>query len=370
MVNDICIVGTGMIGRSFIDLCGSYCPEATLHTFDTNLEALTLVNNSRVHRCNSLKELVTMADRFVFCAAPWSSFIEVVRSLDEMPKRMIVGIARPPTEETWYEFNEQFSDRKDLIIPCIGLEPGLTEVLLGNVLDQEESWKLLEIQCGGIVLPVPQNPLKYKRLFGDLHLPFDWKQSYYLEFGRIRSTERFSGLELIDILEFGQLECYHDGLRVPLVKHPSLKTVRKVTQKTIRWPGHRNCLNILRELGMLSNEVDPIVNPIAPKRFFEIVNQNLLTLSLEDRTVTILRIKATNNSNETRNISLFFRDLHGQNSMALATCLPAFFFIKYYSEVTSIHSGVMLPESVIRGDLFFDLLNFLTSHNVEVNNNV
>jgi saccharopine dehydrogenase-like NADP-dependent oxidoreductase len=363
-LKNICVIGAGMMGRSFMELCRVNYPDLTLHVFDNDSDALTKIKQSNTHTYTSLSQLQEQANQFVFCACPWSAFVEAVETFEDA-NRMIVGIARPPSKDEWTDFTTRFAYRKDLIIPCIGIEPGLSEIILANMLDQEEKWKSIEIQCGGLVLPIPKNPLKYKRLFGDLHLPFDWKKAYLVEQGQIVATERFSGLESLKH-ELGELECYHDGLRVPLIEHPALQDVKTITQKTIRWKGHIRCLKILKEFGLLNSTNHPKAPSHTPKRFFEILNQKQLSLHEKDKTLSILQIIATNHSNEAQQLSIHFKDVQGQNSMAIATNLPGLFLIEHYAELITAHNGIFLAEKIIRGSLYQKLLAFLSSYQAEV----
>lgn len=361
----ICVIGTGMIGRSFIDLCQACYPELALHAFDKNSNALALIKDPNVHIHQSLAEIQKQADRFVFCACPWNGFLEVVESFDD-DKRMIIGISRPPSLDDWLTFSKRFANRKDLIIPAIGIEPGLSEILLANMLDKEEKWKSVEIQCGGLVLPIPNNPLKYKRLFGDLHLPFDWKKAYLIEQGKAVTTERFSELEYLKHEELGDLECYHDGLRIPFINHEGLNRVEKITQKTIRWKGHTKCLTTLKELGLLSNQIHPQIQTHTAKQFLQIINRELLSLNQEDKTLSILQIKATDHSNKASLLSIEFYDALEQNSMALATNLPGLFFLENFLALSSTNHGVILAEEIVRGSLYSKLLNFLSNYQAKI----
>ena len=365
-MEEICVFGTGMIGRSFINLCTTRYPEFKIHAFDHSLEAINKISQSSVLKYSRLSDVLEHAGKFIFCATPWKGFREIVNCLDDRENRIIIGIDRPPSLGDWKEFIKKNNHRKDLIIPCIGIEPGLSEILLCNLLDKNQLWSSIEINCGGLVLPIPQNPLKYKRLFGDLHLPFDSKKAYYIKYGHPVATERFSGLEYFEHPNLGWLECYHDGLRMPLVEHLNLNAVEKITQKTLRWKGHSDCIRTLTKLGVIDKNIYQNLSSYTPKRIFEIINKDLLSLKEEDVTISLLNLKAIDNFGNTRLIYLTFSDLHELNSMELATILPGLFLIQLFSRLRTNHKGVVLPENIIRGELFEKLITNLLEYQVQV----
>jgi saccharopine dehydrogenase-like NADP-dependent oxidoreductase len=150
------------------------------------------------------------------------------------------------------------SKAKISILPDCGMSPGLGSILAGHAiskLDQVESVHMLN---GGLPeKTVP--PLGYVITWSvkDLIDMYSRKVNIVKE-GKIVQTEAMSGLEKIDFPGVGKLEAFYtDGLRTML---HTVKNVKDMWEKSLRYPGHVGKIKLLKALGFFSDKPVEIGN--------------------------------------------------------------------------------------------------------------
>jgi lysine 6-dehydrogenase len=187
------------------------------------------------------------------------------------------------------ETNSACRRRGITIIPACGLAPGLTNILAMAASEPMERVDEVHIKVGGIP-EEPRPPLNYRIVFS-----FQAVLEEYLRKARIIKNRRIvdvpalSGLETIYFRpSVGKCECFYtDGLST-LVQ--TIRKVREMDEKTIRWPGHAEQIMSLIDCGLL--ETKPISyhgQPIAPREFVSNVLSDRLALGKE-RDLTLLRV--------------------------------------------------------------------------------
>ena len=137
-----------------------------------------------------------------------------------------------------------------VVVDC-GVAPGLSSMLAGFAAASLAVCERVVIYVGG--LPVERRwPFEYQAGFS----PSDVIEEYVrparvVENGRTVIKEALSDPELIDIPGLGTLEAFvTDGLR----SLPETIGARFMTEKTLRYPGHRHLMHALRDSGFFSKE--------------------------------------------------------------------------------------------------------------------
>jgi lysine 6-dehydrogenase len=175
------------------------------------------------------------------------------------------------------------------VVPACGFAPGLSNILAKAGIDQMDKVEEVHIKTGGIP-ERPTPPLNYRIVFSfDAVLEEYSRKARIVRNGKIVDVEALSGLETINFLPpIGKCECFYtDGLSTLI---HTVKGVREMSEKTIRWPGHVAQIRTLIECGLLESR--PITyrgKKIIPKDFVGQILTDRLALR-DERDLTLLRV--------------------------------------------------------------------------------
>lgn len=247
----IIVLGAGMVGSAIArDLCVHY--HVTVADIDANrLHALQADHPLTTIVCDlsnptAVREIVRDGD-LVIGAVPGFLGFQVLRAVIEAGKN-VVDISF---------FDEEPFDLDELarthgvtaVIDC-GVAPGMGNIILGHHATHM-TVEHFDCMVGG--LPVQRTwPYQYKAPFS----PSDVIEEYtrparQMINGRIAIKPALSEPEMVDFEPVGTLEAFNtDGLRTLLRTVP----VPNMTEKTLRYPGHRELMHVLRETGFFSQE--------------------------------------------------------------------------------------------------------------------
>ena len=152
------------------------------------------------------------------------------------------------SEEPSEEISEEAEDNGSIIIADFGLAPGITNMLVGLV----DKPKNVEILVGGNPIH-PKPPLFYNPRFeADTLMEEYVRPARIIRDGKSVILEPLSEPEMVFFEGVGVQEGFvTDGLR-SLLYYNSLENA---VEKTLRWPGHRDRIALLKEMGMLSPEI-------------------------------------------------------------------------------------------------------------------
>jgi saccharopine dehydrogenase-like NADP-dependent oxidoreductase len=168
--------------------------------------------------------------------------------------------------ENCLELNKHAREAGVTIIPDCGLAPGISNILVGHASKMIDNVRTVHIMVGG--LPERQvPPLDYVITWSPENLIDEYtRKAKIVEDGELVEVEALSGLEEVEFPDVGRLEAFYtDGLRtLPY----TIKNVKEMWEKTLRYPGHAEKIRFLRALGFFGKE-PVVVNGvrISPKRF-------------------------------------------------------------------------------------------------------
>lgn len=132
-----------------------------------------------------------------------------------------------------------------------GVAPGLSHILVGHARTRLDETRSAAIYVGGLP-EVRERPYEYKAVFS----PSDVIEEYlrparFVENGRPVVRPALSEPELVDVPGVGTLEAFNtDGLRSLLHTTP----IPDMKEKTLRYPGHRELMAVLRDTGFFGTE--------------------------------------------------------------------------------------------------------------------
>jgi len=141
------------------------------------------------------------------------------------------------------------------IIPDCGLAPGLATVLAADALRRMDKVSELHLRVGG--LPVdPKPPLDYMLLFNPGGLVNEYKERpVVIRGGKVMTVEPLDELEEVVFPEpFGRLEAFNTSGGTSTLPQTLLGKVDQLDYKTIRYPGHRDKVKCMMELGLFDEE--------------------------------------------------------------------------------------------------------------------
>jgi lysine 6-dehydrogenase len=176
-----------------------------------------------------------------------------------------------------------------LITDC-GVAPGMCNSLAVAGMERLTRARDVKIYCGG--LPVnPKPPLGYKVVFNlEGVIGNYFGKSYVLRNGRVKLEPSFSGREEIQFGRFGKLEAVITGGATSTCPWTFRHILRNYDYKTLRYPGHYDKIQLLKDLGLL--ETVPVqINGyrVAPRDVFVAVAGPKIAFA-KDRDLLIQRV--------------------------------------------------------------------------------
>jgi saccharopine dehydrogenase-like NADP-dependent oxidoreductase len=246
----VCVLGAGMVGSAMAkDLSEKF--EVT--ACDLNKENLRIFSKSIVNTIQAdlsnrkeIQKLVSGFD-FVVGALPGFMGFESVKNVIEAGKN-IVDISFFP--EDAFELDKLAKKNNVTAIVDFGVAPGMSNFILGYYYNRMKVNKF-DFMVGGLP-KVREWPFQYKAPFSPVDVIEEYtRPARMMENGKVVTKEALSEPELIYFDEIGTLEAFNtDGLRSLLktMKIPDMK------EKTLRYPGYRDIIAVLKSAGFLSTD--------------------------------------------------------------------------------------------------------------------
>jgi saccharopine dehydrogenase-like NADP-dependent oxidoreductase len=267
----IIVLGCGNIGSVAAKDLSENLPSTEIVMSDVNKnraeEAASKIGQGNVSwekaDATNRSELVSIIKKFdlaVGALPGWMGYRACEASISA--KVDIVDVSYMP--EDVMTLNKDALKANVCIIPDCGMSPGFGSILVGRAvskLDQVESVHMLN---GGLPeKPVP--PLGYVITWSvkDLIDMYSRKVNIVKD-GKIVQVEAMSGLEEIEFPGVGKLEAFYtDGLRTLLY---TVKDAKDMWEKSLRYPGHVEKIQLLKDLGFFNEEPIEVENLKIPPR--------------------------------------------------------------------------------------------------------
>ena len=283
----------------------------------------------------------------------------------------IVDLSGPARKEG-KEINEAAEKAGVTIIPGCGLEPGLTDMLAAYGMDMLDSVEAIDIWCGGIPKK-PKPPIDYKIVFGGPYLPLQPGMVKIIEDGKVREVKRYTLGEPVCFEGIDQtLECFYDRFPETLYEVEKFKSVRRCTNKTVRYLGYCEKVRFLDECGLLNREaIEFKGHKVVPFEVFSKIIYPRVRLEEGEKDITVLRVvvEGVKDSCETcytYEMVDFYDDHRGVTSMARTTGYTAAIVARMLGRSDISKKGLVPPVKVIRGSLFRKLLEELSGRDIQV----
>jgi saccharopine dehydrogenase-like NADP-dependent oxidoreductase len=255
-------------------------------------------------------------------------------------------------------------------IPDCGLAPGISNILVGHAVTKLEEVEAVHIMVGGIPeKPVP--PLGYTITWSPESLIDEYtRKSKIVRRGKKIEVEALSGLEEITHPTFGRLEAFYtDGLRTLL---QTMKDVDDMWEKTLRYPGHAEKIELLKALGFFDVEkieIDDI--SISPRKFTaKLFERKLLKPQVRDIVILEAHVSGIEEGKRTTyayHLLDFYHQKQRITAMARTTAYPMSIVAQLVLRKRLKEKGVVPLEKIGMNDELFKLfLDGLRSRGITV----
>jgi len=235
------------------------------------------------------------------------------------------------------------------IVPDCGVAPGISNLLVGHAVSKLDQVEDVHIMVGGLPEePVP--PLGYTVTWSVEGLIDEYtRRARIVEDGEVVEVEALTGLEEIEFPGVGKLEgFYTDGLRTLL---HTVKGVKNMWEKTLRYPGHAEKIKLLKALGFFDEHPIELENArFSPRR----VTVKLLEEKLrrpEIRDMVAMRVKVSGVEAGSRKRYVYhlldrYDESRRVTAMARTTAYPASIIAQLIIRKTIKEKGVIPLEKL------------------------
>jgi len=250
--------------------------------------------------------------------------------------------------EDCFALNHIAKKQKVFAVVDCGVAPGMDNIILGY-LDTKMEINKFECLIGGL----PQKrqwPFNFKSLFSPVDIIQDYTgPARYVENGEVVERAALSDCELMDIKRVGTLEAFNtDGLRT-LIK--TMDHIPYMKEKTLRYPGHCEYIQVLKAAGFFSTE--PLeINGVefSPLEVSAKILENnwYLSNNEEEFTVTRTTIEGDNNGKKRRYIYRMHDKTDKKNNISSVARTNAYTATAVANFVlqNKIEEGICAPESL------------------------
>ncbi|HYB06662.1 MAG TPA: saccharopine dehydrogenase C-terminal domain-containing protein [Nitrososphaerales archaeon] len=253
-----------------------------------------------------------------------------------------------------------------VLIPGCGLAPGLGGVLLAHALKELGGGDEGHILVGGLPQD-PKPPFGYKLVFSIVGLLREYiEDARVYRNGKLVKVRPFSTVETVEFAPpIGTLEAFcTDGL-ASLVY--TMKGMRVMDEKTLRWPGHAEKMNLLMESGFFSREKVKVGGAeVAPLELsWAILGKKLA--EGDPRDLTVMRVIARGRKAEiTYDMVDRYDENKGVTSMGKTTGYTASIAAQMLGAGKVAGKGVIPPEKALEGELVSSLISELDHRGVKI----
>ncbi|RKX70703.1 saccharopine dehydrogenase [candidate division WOR-3 bacterium] len=258
----------------------------------------------------------------------------------------------------------------------MGFAPGLSNITVGEGIRKMDVAERAIARVGGIPSKeaARKHPLRYMITWAFEHVLREYMiKLNVIKDGKIVEVDAGTDLEKFRFNKFGkdeELECaITPGMPSFLFTRPQLK---EFAEKTIRWPGHWEGVQTLKECGLLDLEpVDFEGVKISPRKFFlSIITPRLLPNEGETDVCVMYNTVEGKKDGKKVKVEYFMWDeadtKNGISSMMRVTGFPLAIATKMILSGKIKEKGIVAPEDCIKGELYKAFLTELEKRNIKI----
>lgn len=325
----------------------------------------------------AISTLPTRRTSYLALEAAIEAGVDFVDVLEEYHRRPDVeedeGLNRHGMSYADYgEWLHQQAEKKGItILDGMGFAPGLSNVTVGHAIRQMDSVSRAVARVGGIPCKeaAARHPLKYMITWAFSHVLREYMiKVQIIQDGKPTIVQAMDGYETFRFTELGrdeELECFiTPGMPSFVYTRPHLGYF---AEKTVRWPGHWQAIQTLKECGML--EMEP-VDCFVPR----LVLSKVLTPKLEPKAGdldTCVMYNTVEGKKDGKDVCITYHmwdegEPDGFTSMARVTGFSAAIGGVILAKGMVRQKGIVAPEDGIDGEAYDFLLAELAKHNIHI----
>jgi saccharopine dehydrogenase-like NADP-dependent oxidoreductase len=258
----------------------------------------------------------------------------------------------------------------------MGFAPGLSNVTLGEGIRKIDTAEKAVARVGGIPSKeaAQRHPLRYMITWAFDHVLREYMiKLNVIKNGKIVEVNAATDRESFRFNQLGkdeELECaVTPGMPSFLYTRPQLK---EFAEKTVRWPGHWQGVETLKECGLLDiTPVDFKGTRIVPREFLlSQISPRLQPNQGETDVCVMYNTLIGEKDNKKIKMEYFMWDeadtKNGISSMARVTGFPVAITGKFILEGKIKEKGIVAPEDCIKGDLYQKFDEELKKRNINI----
>jgi lysine 6-dehydrogenase len=309
--------------------------------------------------------------------------LNIVDMLEEYHRRPdpyeVEGLETPHNmsiDEYGEWLHERALERGVTFLDGMGFAPGISNITLGEGIEKLDKAEIAIARVGGIPSKdtAGRHPLKYMITWAFDHVLREYMvRLKVIKHGEIIEVNAASDLEAFRFTEFGQdeaLECaVTPGMPSFIFTRPDLKDF---AEKTIRWPGHWQGIEVLKECGLL--DLQPIEvrgMQIAPREFLLAAIEPKLRPLTGDTDVCVMwnTVAGTKDGKQTKFNYYLWDEADTKNkisAMARVTGFSTAIAALFLGRGMIANKGIVPPEDGIKGELYKVFVDELKKRRIRI----
>lgn len=272
--------------------------------------------------------------------------------------------------------HKKASENGVTFVDGMGFAPGLSNITLGDGIRKMDVAERAVARVGGIPSKEAawKHPLRYMITWAFEHVLREYMiRLNVIKDGKIVEVDAATDLEKFRFKQFGKdenLECaVTPGMPSFLFTRTQLK---EFAEKTVRWPGHWQGVQTLKECGML--DIDPVEfkdHKIVPREFLlSMISPRLLPNPGETDVCVMYNTLEGKKDGKNVKIEYFMWDeadtANDISSMMRVTGFPMAITARLIGRGEIKEKGIIAPEDAVTSDLYKIFINELKKRNIDI----
>lgn len=258
----------------------------------------------------------------------------------------------------------------------MGFAPGISNVTVGEAIRKMDIAETAIARVGGIPSKesAKRHPLKYMITWAFEHVLREYMiRLNVIKDGKVMEVPAIGDRELFRFNKFGKNEelvcAVTPGMPSFIFTRPGLK---EFAEKTIRWPGHWEAIDTLKECGLLDLDPHDFKGmKIVPREFLLSLITPRLRAQEGDTDVCVMYNTVTGvKEGKKIKIEYFMWDeadvAHGISSMMRVTGFPVAITVKLLLEGLIKEKGIVPPEDCIKGPIYQRFMDELKKRDINI----
>jgi lysine 6-dehydrogenase len=308
------------------------------------------------------------------------NIVDILEEYHRRPDRYETEGLDIPNHMTLEEYgawlHERAVENDVILVDGLGFAPGLSNITIGEAINKMDKAETAIARVGGIPTKEAsvKYPLKYMITWAFEHVLREYMiQVEVIKNGRVVEVPALSEREEFRFAKLGkneELECaVTPGMPSYIYTRPQLN---EFAEKTIRWPGHFEGIDTLKEFGMLDlTPVEFSGMKIVPRDFILSLIGPKLKAGEGDTDVCVMQntVTGTKDGHRMRIDYYMWEEAdieNGISAMGRVTGFPAAIGAKLVGRGEIEKKGIVAPEDAMVGKVYQNFMEELAEKNITI----